>query len=247
MVLKSMRDNHLHRRGAGISASTLISCPRAVAIAEVYDIYEPVITGWNKGRGSFVHAMLEYDPDPPPWVVRELRLYYTINGFRLTGKPDEVDSKYKMLIDYKSKDNLPKKRDDGHEFQFNIYAFLLRHGFWAETSAKYGITKGDKANIDIEVIAAHYVTWKTKTDLAWKKMRYPVWNDETISNLIIDRVRPLTTWRECGILPECNPYIPAKYWKCDCEKFTEQLAERGIRVGVDGFDNGRSVYGAAAD
>lgn len=221
-VLKSMRDNHIHRKGAGISASTLISCPRAKAIEETYDLYEPVISGWNKGRGTFVHAMMEADPDPPEWMVRERRLYREIDGTRVTGKPDEVDTKYRMLIDYKSKDNLPKKRDDAHELQFNIYAWLLRGGYFADTD--------EKADIDVEVIAAHYVTWKTKTELAWKKMPYPVWPDEKTTKIISDRLQPLTDWRTYGILPLCSPYIPARYWKCDCEKYENQLIERGIFI-----------------
>lgn len=223
MVLKSMRDNHIHRKGAGISASTLISCPRAIAIHEIYDVYEPVITGWNKGRGTFVHAMMEYDPDPPEWIIRERRAYRSIGDTKVTGKPDEVDSKYKMLIDYKSKDNLPKRRDDAHEFQFNVYAWLLRGGKWSDTHEDIGI--------DIETIAAHYVTWKTKTDLAWKKMKYPVWSDSDATELISTRIRPLTDWKTCGIIPECDPFIPARYWKCDCEKYEDQLAERGITIG----------------
>lgn len=219
-VLKSGRDNHKHRKGAGISMSTLISCPRAIAIHDKLDVYESVISLWNKGRGTFVHAMMEYDPDPPPWIIRERRLYREVNGIKVTGKPDEVDTKFKVLVDYKSKDNLPKKIDESHEFQFNGYAWLLRHGYWADTD--------EKADIDIEVIAAHYLTWKTKADLAWRKMKYPVWQDEDTDAIITARVEPLTNYFTYGILPECNPYIKARYWKCDCEKYEEQLTSRGV-------------------
>lgn len=221
-VLKSMRDNHIDRKGAGISASTLISCPRAVAMEQRYDLYMPVISGWNMGRGTFVHAMMEVDRDPPPWIIRERRLRRLIAGEIVTGKPDEIDAKYKVLVDYKSKDNLPKHRDERHEFQFNVYAWLLRHGYWQDT--------GELADIHIDVIAAHYLTWKTKADLAWKKMAYPVWEDEDTSALVIERLKPLTKWKKDGILPSCSPYIQNRYWTCDCEKHEEQLAERGITV-----------------
>ena len=231
-VLKSMRDNHIDRKGAGISASTLIACPRAVAIEQKYDIYMPVISGWSMGRGTFVHAMMEAERDPPPWVVKEQRVERTIDDVTVTGKPDEVDTKYKVLVDYKSKDNLPKKTDERHEFQFNIYAWLLRGGVWQksdETSA-YPIVKGEAADIHVETIAAHYITWKTKKDLAWKKMRYPVWTDEYTSDLISERLKPLTNWKEHGIIPQCSPYVMNKYWTCDCQKYEAQLAERGITV-----------------
>lgn len=221
-VLKSMRDNHIDRRGAGISMSTLIACPRAWAIEQKYDLYQPVISGWNMGRGTFVHAMMEVDRDPPPWIIRERRLRRTVTGEVVTGKPDEIDTKYKVLVDYKSKDNLPKKKDERHEFQFNGYCWLLRGGQWADT--------GENANIDIEVIAAHYLTWKTKADLAWKKMAYPVWEDHVTTEIITERLKPLTKWKKDGILPSCSPYIMNKYWTCDCVKHETQLAERGIEI-----------------
>lgn len=231
-VIKSMRDNHIDRKGAGISASTLISCPRAVAIESKYDLYVPVISGWNMGRGSFVHAMMEVDRDPPPWMVREQRIERVIDGVVVTGKPDEVDTRFKILVDYKSKDNLPKKPDPRHEFQFNVYAWLLRYGTWQRSDPKseYPIVKGEVANIHVDIIAAHYLTWKTKKDLAWLKMAYPVWDDEETSEIISSRLQPLTNWREHGIMPKCSPYIMNKYWTCDCVKYEAQLAERGIIV-----------------
>lgn len=230
MVIKSMRDNHINRKGAGISASTLTSCPRAIAIAETYDVYEPVITGYNKGRGSWLHAMFEADPDPPPWVIREQRFSHDFEGVRITGKPDEIDTKYGVLVDYKSKDNLPKKPDPSHAFQFNVYAWLVRHGTWASDNHEHGAVAGDRADIPIKTIVAHYVTWKTKTDLAWLKMRYDVWHDDDITETIRRRLQPLIDFRQTGIIPQHAPYQDNRYWTCDCQRYEEQLAERGITL-----------------
>jgi hypothetical protein len=202
--------------------STLISCPRAVALEEKYDLYEPIISGYNKGRGSWVHAMLEVDRDPPPWIIRERRLYLEVNGVRVTGQPDEVDTKYKVLVDYKSKDNLPLKPDLSHEFQFNGYAHLLRNGYWTDTN--------ERADINVDVIAAHYVTWKTKLEKAWFKMPYPVWDNDYTQEVIENRLAPLTAWRSDGILPSCSPYVPNQYYKCQCTKWEMQLTERGITI-----------------
>lgn len=229
-ALKSMRDNHIHRKGAGISASTIISCPRAVAIEHSYDVYEAVISGYNKGRGSWLHAMVEADSDPPPWIIREQRLVLDVEGQSITGQPDEVDTKYLVLVDYKSKDNLPLKPDPAHEFQFNIYAHLLRNGVWARSDKKYQTVKGERANIDVHTIAAHYVTWKTKVEKAWLKMAYPVWDNEYTHEVIAKRLQPLILWRENSVLPSCDPYIKSPYWKCQCQKYEEQLAERGIAL-----------------
>jgi len=225
-ALKSMRDNHIHRVGAGISVSTLLSCPREVALTERYDVYEHVMSGYNKARGSYTHAMIEADQDPPDWIIRERRLYLDILGVRVTGQPDEVDTKYHVLVDYKSKDNLPLKPDPSHEYQFNAYAYLLRHGYWMDTN--------EKANIDIKVIGAHYLTWKTKIDKAWKKKPYPVWSDERMERALHERLQPLIEWRESGILPQCNPYqtFPGR-WVCHCNKIEDQLKDRGIDVYAD--------------
>jgi hypothetical protein len=219
-----MRDNHINRKDAGISVSTLVSCPREVAITTNYDVYEAVISGYNKARGSWTHAMIEADPDPPDWVIRERRLCVDILNTTITGKPDEVDTKFGVLVDYKSKDNLPRALDPSHEFQFNAYAYMLHEGYWQDT--------GEKASITINAIGAHYLTFKTKTELAWKKTRYPVWELEYTHTALVDRLRPLLEWQETGVLPTCNPYqsFPGK-WKCHCVKLTEQLEERGIHVG----------------
>lgn len=229
-VLKTGRDNGLHRKGAGWSASTLLSCPRAVAIEDRYDLYEPVISMHNKARGSWVHAMVEADIDPPSWIIREVRLRLDIHGTLITGKPDEVDTKYHVLVDYKSKDNLPLRPDDQHEFQFNVYAHLLRNGEWAEDAEQYGIRKGDKANVEIDVIAAHYITWKTKYEKAFKKKAYPVWDNDYTQSLIEQRMEPLKEWQTTGELPACSPYLGPKPYPCQCTKWEQQLQERGIPI-----------------
>jgi hypothetical protein len=223
--LKAARDNHIHRRDAGISISMLTGCARAIALEDVFDVYEPVISSYNKNRGTWLHAMVEADPDPPSWIIRERRLYYDVEGIMTTGQPDEVDTKYKVLVDYKSKDNLPKKRDPAHEFQFNGYAFLLARGNWFDTK--------ERANIHVETIAAHYLTWKTKVDKAFMKMTYPLWPIEETEALIKQRIEPIQNWNQYAILPSCDAYVSSPYWKCSCEKWSDQLLERGIVGDLD--------------
>lgn len=221
-ALKSARDNHIDRKGAGISASTLISCPRAIYLEQNYDLYEPVISIYNKFRGTVTHSLMESERDPPPWIIRERRLYRDINGQRVTGKPDDVDTKYLVLTDYKSKDNLPKNPDPAHEFQFNCYAWLLRGGYWMDNH--------EKADIDIQTIGAHYVTNKTNYEKAFKKMVYPVWSDERTTEVIAERLEALINYFTYDIIPPCDPYVKNPRWTCQCEKWIEQLTERGIDV-----------------
>lgn len=224
--IKSQRDNMKFRKDAGVSASVVLACPRAYAIEQTYDLYESVISGYNKFRGTLIHALFEADPDPPSWVVQEERImrWVVVNGkkVRVTGKPDYVDPKYRVLIDFKSKHNLPTKMDPRHEAQFNIYRWLLKNGIFTRTN--------EPCQIEVDRIGAHYVTFNTTAEKAWKKVLYPVWEYEEVERMVIRRLEPLTKWQEDGILPECSPFIENRYWKCDCEKHETQLAERGIIV-----------------
>src|SRR5688572_6045709 len=72
-AIKLQRDNMKHRADAGISASTLIQCPRANALLSLYDYYEDVATGWVKSMGTLVHSMIESDEDDMPDTIRERR------------------------------------------------------------------------------------------------------------------------------------------------------------------------------
>lgn len=233
-VLKAMRDNAKTRVGAGISASTLTSCARATALQETYDYYEDVKSGYNKSRGTWVHAMIESDDTPREGLIRELRIekYFPIridgeeSFVRVTGKPDEVDTERRVLIDYKSKDRIPTKSDDRHEAQFNVYCWLLDGGTLLE-SDEYGHTAGDKVSVKIRGGGMHYVTWNPKAP--WKKMAYPVWSEDRINAFLKERLTPLVEWRTTKKLPSCNAYIRySKRWDCDCVKLERQLEERGV-------------------
>lgn len=228
-VLKIMRDNHLHRKHAGWSASTMTNCARAMAIQALHPYYESVEAGYNKARGEWVHAMIESDKEPRPGLIREVRfakdILIGISRRRVTGKPDEVDTHRGILIDYKSKHLLPKKPDPKHEAQFNVYAWLLQGGRYVLDDGALG----DEINVVIKSGGMHYLTWHTKTGMIWKKMAYPVWSLLETEEFIIERMTPLLDWEGTGILPDCNAYIRySKKWLCDCVRLEEQLNDRGI-------------------
>lgn len=229
-VLKIMRDNHIERKDAGWSASTLLMCAREYALTQKYDYYESPVSGWNKARGTWLHAMLESDATPRKGLIRERRIEKTVlvdgKEVRLTGKPDEIDTEQGVLIDYKSKDLLPRTNDLGHarhEAQFNFYVGLCNGGTFVDT--------GEPINVKIVKGGMHFLTWRTKDPFL--KVAYPVWDDETLQAFIEDRVRPLLQYKETGELPSCNAYT--KYpgsWRCSCVKLEEQLRERGIDIGT---------------
>jgi hypothetical protein len=220
-LLRSMKNNKITRARAGWSASTLLSCPRSVALLENNDYYEPLHTGWNKARGTYLHAMLEAEMEEDENVIAEVRVEKYHDGIRITGKPDKVYKKQGVIIDYKSKYRLPTKPDPNHEAQMNIYAWLLRGG-------RLLYDDGREEDCDIRIVKGGmlYITWNTPEGEQFLKMGYPIWNDVRMNQFLDARIAPLKAWKETGQLPACNPYIRG-YWKCDCEKIETQLAERG--------------------
>lgn len=221
-AIKMVRDNHIGRQNAGISASTITGCPRELALLEKYDYYEPIEEAWVKGEGSLIHAMLEQDPDPNPNHITERRLYryLTIDGedVRISGQMDVVDEKYKVLMDYKRKERVPTRPDPTHELQYNIYVWIIRNG--------YDIITNEPVSIEIERGGMYYIS-RARTQ-PFKKIPYPIWDNADIEDVMTRRLRPILAWRKDGVLPACNPYQTyGGQWKCGCQKIEEQLRERG--------------------
>lgn len=224
--IKAMRDNHKTRKDAGVSASTILACPREVALQERYDYYESVESGWHKFRGTLIHSLMESDPDVPEHIIMEERVetFLDIDGepFRLTGQMDHVDTKHKFLLDYKSKHLTPKKPDSRHEAQLNIYIYLLATGRFLKTK--------EPCKIKIESAGIHYLTFHTKKGMIWQKMLYPVWELEDTEKFIKERAKVLADWQRHNIFPDCSPFVENRYWMCGCEKILNQLGERGVEV-----------------
>lgn len=218
-MLKDARDNSKRRKGAGISVSTIMQCPKAYAIEKSFDLYSNVHQQYNMFRGTSVHSIFENEPDVPEWVIRERRAYIEIDGVRVSGQIDEIDTKYGIITDYKSAHLIKKQQNDNYLAQLNMYRYMCKHGKWIDDHTDI--------NIDIKIIANHFLTWNTKEGKQFEKRAYEIWDDEYTLNLMVKRLKALTDFNNHGIIPKCNPYTPAKYWQCDCERWMEQLEERG--------------------
>lgn len=225
-MLKDARDNTKRRKGAGISVSTLLQCPRAYAIEKTYDLYEPLPSMYNKFRGTSVHSIFENEPDIPDWIIRERRAYVEIDGTRVTGQIDELDTKFGIITDFKSGHTIKKQINENYVAQLMIYRFMCKYGKWLDDDSEI--------NVDVKIVANHYLTWNTKEGSQFQKRTYPIWEDEYTEALIKKRLRPIVEFNVNGVLPDCNPYTPAKYWKCDCEKWEEQLRENEEEFGMMG-------------
>jgi len=228
-ALKLMRDNGSKRKGVGYSATTLLACPRAVALLEEYDYYEDLYSAWNKTRGELMHMVAEAYPDDNIIQEQRIRKMVTVDGeeFLVTGKADEIDIVYQYILDYKWTGEIPTKSKPEHEAQFNIYRWLCDGGYYLDT--------GEVVHMDIVGGGMHYLTLKKKKKRngtvidPWKKIAYDVWSMDRVQQLVEDRLRPLTIWHKTGKLPLHNPY-QGGYWTCDCQKIEEQLTDRGIEI-----------------
>ena len=216
-LIRSMKNNLATRANAGWSASTLLSCPRAVALLETYDYYEPLHVGWNKARGTYLHTMLESEMVASDNVIAEVRIEKYYNGIRITGKPDKVYKAEGIIMDYKSKYRLPTKPDPSHEAQMNVYVWLLDGGVLLHDDGTR-----EPVNVKISKGGMLYITWNTPRDSQFLKMGYPIWSPQQIEEFLEQRVTPLAEWKRTGELPQCNPYIKGP-WDCDCVKIQRQI------------------------
>lgn len=121
------------REGAGISATTLLQCPRQTILKETEDYYESPADYHARWRGTGVHAMAEVG-GPYPDVVQERRIRKGVvvgeDRITITGQPDWYDRSTRHLDDWKSTSSCPTTPYDDHIAQLNIYAWLIDGGTW---------------------------------------------------------------------------------------------------------------------
>lgn len=206
------RRSTTRREANSFSATGLLRCPLSFHLEQDNDVYMSAHSLWNMVRGSWTHHMMESGEDRPE-IMREVKLvkYIDIDGVqvRISGTPDEVNIERGILVDYKSKYNLPKGPDAGHEAQFNIYVWLLAGGT---------TTNGETVNVTINSGGMHYVTWNTKPDKQFEKIPMNVWSLDETEEFVRNRAALFLSDS-----PTCAPYGMSPYWKCDCQKIQEAI------------------------
>lgn len=231
-ALIDARDNATKRVLAGVSASTLLSCVRHVALQETYDYYEAPQSMWSKYRGTLTHLMLEEERnDDLDGVIQEERFvrYILIDGepFRVSGQMDKVYTKQGVLIDVKSKHTIPTKIIDRYVRQLSVYRWILADG---EHVTREGVPSMGKVSFDIHTAGVHFVTFNHKPEAAWSKVAYPLLPLEETEAFILERATAIKRWQDTRELPECNDLEPSKFWPCDCQKLEQHLESRGITL-----------------
>lgn len=131
--------NDPYRKQGHISVTELIKPPRIRQLELRHDaeIEEDVTRRLWLLLGSAVHAVLERAEDRQAAELIEQRMYKTVNGWRVTGKPDLWEAPH-SLHDYKFTSVWAVKLGSKPEWeaQLNAYAHLYRlHGFPVESAS----------------------------------------------------------------------------------------------------------------
>ncbi len=215
-LLNELSKNDEKRKEVRISTTVLTGCARSYAIKQSRPYFIELPSGWNMARGSWAHAMFEngHYSEHEYLIEERLRKYFDYNGVLIpvTGQPDEVNRVHGILIDYKTKHMVPTSVPIEHEAQFNIYIWLLRGGEVIE-----GKHTGEVVDVPIVRGGMHYVSWQPK--VPWRRIQVPIWDIFDTEEWMMERMAPLLSWKESGILPSCNSLFT--YGKCECQKLEE--------------------------
>lgn len=127
-LLSSMQANGAKREGVGLSASLLSGCPRQFILAERNDYYEDPERWYARWLGTAGHSAIEHG-GPYEGILSEVRFYRSIDTdageIVVSGQTDWYDEDYRRLEDFKFVAFAPKALKPDHEFQVNVYAWIL--------------------------------------------------------------------------------------------------------------------------
>lgn len=216
-LIAGMRDNRIHRKDAGLSATMLLDCARFQALAQEHDYAEHPKGFWARFRGSLSHALMEaYDPEDPN-ILQEVRYRKSvvIDGIELfiTGQSDFIDLNRKLIVDYKSIGSVSKVKNgpkEGHEEQINIYRWLVAGGQPLLKDDEGKTYWGDPVDYEIRYGGIQYFDMSNQ-----KRHRVRIWPLEETEAFVQERARPFAEWRRTGELPSVLEDVWGKRsWKC---------------------------------
>lgn len=154
-LIATMAANQNSRRGAGLSATTLLGCPRFERLSETHDFYEDPEDYYPRFHGTSLHAGLEYALAGQEDVISEERFFRDVfdddwvvdpetgeiveesatHLATLSGKPDIVLPKWKGIGKIYDGKRAGRRRifpgmepRPEHVQQLNIYRWILAAG-----------------------------------------------------------------------------------------------------------------------
>lgn len=199
-TVKSMSMNQEERKDAGLSVTMLLNeCPRQVILQQEHDFYESPKSYWARFRGTISHLMMEEYDDGGEGIIQEVRFSKSITvlgeELTITGKMDHVDTKNKLILDYKSVGSIntkPVNQGEGkpeHVLQLNFYRWLLMGGTRMDTN--------EEVFHDIERAALVYFDMK-----GVRKVRADIMDMDDVEQEIMKRLEPFVLHKRNNELPD---------------------------------------------
>jgi hypothetical protein len=135
-VIASVAHSDDQRKGVGISVTQLTQCLRKAWFEAHQDYAMYPLKRWPANHGTAVHDYLErHSRLPPGEFIAETRLWKTLaSGIEISGQIDGWWPQQGILIDYKTKDDVPDSaafRDQlrqTYQLQLQIYRWMLTTG-----------------------------------------------------------------------------------------------------------------------
>ena len=128
-LLRALAQNDNGREGIVLSATGLVGCTRQTALELLVDYTAYPHQLYPRLRGTLMHAGIEAQQGDDEDIIAERRFQRSaIPEVVLTGQPDEIDLRRRLIVDYKTVKELPRRVREEHVWQLNLYRWLVQDG-----------------------------------------------------------------------------------------------------------------------
>lgn len=155
-ILQAMTRNPEERANAGVSVTTVVSCVRKgyYGVTQLFYQYPHLL--WPAQRGTLFHTLVENNKEPG--AIYEHRFGREVSGIMLTGQIDKLVPQERLIVDYKTKQYLPKTVPDDYVWQANAYGYLVQNGVVISTNESSDLKPGDLVNYEIDRFGIVFMT-----------------------------------------------------------------------------------------
>jgi CRISPR/Cas system-associated exonuclease Cas4 (RecB family) len=186
----------------GISVTSLLTCLRKVVLERRHDVYLDPKQLFYAFRGQMFHAIAELAQ--PDGCIAEQRFARQIAGLTISGQPDLIWPRHRLLIDFKTTRRVPQKEVyPHHALQVNIYRWLVE--------PLYPVDRLEIVYLDMD---------------GAKRMPVPLMDRRKVTATLVARARVLKAALDGGPLPE--RVEPDGLWQCAWCSFPSLCWPKGV-------------------
>jgi len=198
-ILRGMSRQQEERKDAGISVTTCLGCLRKGYYAVATPFYQKPSRLFPAYRGTLTHLLMEQGQ--VEGKICEVRFAIDLDGVTLTGKPDEYDPTRKLLVDYKTKKEMPTDVPSDYADQLNAYRLLLQEG--------YNLSTGEQARYDVSAMGLIFITM-----MEVRKFPVPIIDTKWVRESMTGRLHQIQEAMAGGELPLRQ--VPEPYGSVFC-------------------------------